>query len=65
MWLIRIDFHLDFTELLSPNYYKGNRLTKKNNVPIKMCTQSVMDGVGARVTEEIQMRRVRALITLS
>lgn len=30
-----------------------------------MCTQSVIDGVGARVTWEIQFRRIRALITLS
>jgi len=64
MWLIIIDFHLAFTGLLSLNS-KDNWLTKKKKVPITMCTQSVIDGVGARVTWEIQFRRIRALITLS
>ena len=64
MWLIIIDFHLAFTGLLSLNS-KDNWLTKKKKVPITMCTPSVIDGVGARVTWEIQFRRIRALIMLS
>lgn len=46
--------------------YKDNWLTKKKRkVPITMCTRSAMDGAGARVTWEIQFRRIRVLITLS
>lgn len=57
MWLIIIDFHLAF--LRQP----ADQKKKKRKVPITMCTRSVMDGAGARVTWEIQFRRIRVLIT--
>lgn len=47
--------------------YEGTWLTKnhRNNILIKMCTESMMDEVGAEATQEIQLRRVRVLIMLS